>query len=361
MCPSYMATREEEHSTRGRANALVKALSSRTPGPSWRTTGSTRSWTSASSARRARRSVRSHVDMATMKSEALRPSTSPARHPIAGARLRARPGAQPAGRRLAPLSNRAGGHRSGPWLMERVLGIDRRRPLPRFKRETLSRWFAPPAAAGTGRRGGRGPGVPSSSSPTPSPATPSRRSAGPPSSCSRGRLGGRAGRATSAAAARSSRRDAPTSETGTSTACCSSTGWAAGPRRGPHRRVRAVVHSHPEGRGAALSAGSGPEMEAAGAIAGQARLADDLLAEALADGALRSIRAPVAGRPIVFHGHCHQKAAGHSEGSVRSCRASPEPVDVLDAGCCGMAGSFGFEREHYECPCASGDSGSSRR
>ena len=59
MCPSYMATREEEHATRGRANALVKALSSSpTRGPRWATSACTRSSTSASSARRARASAR---------------------------------------------------------------------------------------------------------------------------------------------------------------------------------------------------------------------------------------------------------------------------------------------------------------
>ena len=59
MCPSYMATREEEHATRGRANALVKALSEPDPRkPRWATSGCTRSSTSASSARRARASAR---------------------------------------------------------------------------------------------------------------------------------------------------------------------------------------------------------------------------------------------------------------------------------------------------------------
>ena len=59
MCPSYMATREEEHATRGRANALVKALvAARPAAPRSATSGCTRSSTSASSARRARASAR---------------------------------------------------------------------------------------------------------------------------------------------------------------------------------------------------------------------------------------------------------------------------------------------------------------
>ena len=58
MCPSYMATREEQHATRGRANALVKALSTPDPRAPWGTSGCTRSWTCAWSARRARASAR---------------------------------------------------------------------------------------------------------------------------------------------------------------------------------------------------------------------------------------------------------------------------------------------------------------
>jgi Fe-S oxidoreductase len=85
------------------------------------------------------------------------------------------------------------------------------------------------------------------------------------------------------------------------------------------------------------------------AIARQAVLADDLLADALEDGRLKPDPSKMS-EPILFHGHCHQKAEGAVEGSVRLLRgiATSSTVDVLDAGCCGMAGSFGFEKDHYE-------------
>jgi Fe-S oxidoreductase len=102
----------------------------------------------------------------------------------------------------------------------------------------------------------------------------------------------------------------------------------------------------------ALAKGSGTRDEAAAArtVADRARLVDDLLADALEDGTLRpDPDSEVAGRPIVFHGHCHQKAGGALNGSVRLLQGVPDAqVQVLDAGCCGMAGSFGFEREHYD-------------
>jgi Fe-S oxidoreductase len=50
-----------------------------------------------------------------------------------------------------------------------------------------------------------------------------------------------------------------------------------------------------------------------------------------------------------LHGHCHQKALVGAGGSAAALRLVPGlEVVTLDAGCCGMAGSFGFEREHYD-------------
>ena len=57
----------------------------------------------------------------------------------------------------------------------------------------------------------------------------------------------------------------------------------------------------------------------------------------------------VAGSRIVFHGHCHQKALAGTKATVELLKRIPgAEVVELDAGCCGMAGSFGFEAEHYE-------------
>ena len=52
--------------------------------------------------------------------------------------------------------------------------------------------------------------------------------------------------------------------------------------------------------------------------------------------------------PVTFHGHCHQKAAGTDHHPVRVLRRVGYQVDALDSGCCGMAGTFGFEAEHAE-------------
>ena len=62
---------------------------------------------------------------------------------------------------------------------------------------------------------------------------------------------------------------------------------------------------------------------------------------------------PKVDQKIVVHGHCHHKAmTGIGEhgmtDEVRLLRATGAQVEVLDSGCCGMAGPFGFEKDKYE-------------
>jgi Fe-S oxidoreductase len=82
-------------------------------------------------------------------------------------------------------------------------------------------------------------------------------------------------------------------------------------------------------------------------IAERTKLVEELLVEAIDDGALR-LR-DLGPRRILFHGHCHQKALAGTASTVALLRRIPgAEVVELDAGCCGMAGSFGFEAEHYD-------------
>jgi Fe-S oxidoreductase len=53
-------------------------------------------------------------------------------------------------------------------------------------------------------------------------------------------------------------------------------------------------------------------------------------------------------RKFLVHGHCHQKALVGSAATLQLLRLIPEAeVHEIDSGCCGMAGSFGYEAEHY--------------
>jgi Fe-S oxidoreductase len=63
-----------------------------------------------------------------------------------------------------------------------------------------------------------------------------------------------------------------------------------------------------------------------------------------------------AGERVLVHGHCHQKAHG-AEPAVRRVLTSIAglTVDVLGGTCCGMAGAFGYEEEHYDVSMAIGE------
>jgi Fe-S oxidoreductase len=52
-------------------------------------------------------------------------------------------------------------------------------------------------------------------------------------------------------------------------------------------------------------------------------------------------------RHALLHGHCHQKALSGLPGEIEVLQRLGVECEVLDAGCCGMAGSFGFERDHF--------------
>ena len=56
----------------------------------------------------------------------------------------------------------------------------------------------------------------------------------------------------------------------------------------------------------------------------------------------------LTGRRLIVQGHCHQKSLMTMKDDVELMRATGAEVDLLDSGCCGMAGPFGFEAEHYD-------------
>jgi Fe-S oxidoreductase len=80
------------------------------------------------------------------------------------------------------------------------------------------------------------------------------------------------------------------------------------------------------------------------------------------EAAIRNVEIASSGdlRPprndILFHPHCHQRAEGPSadgfptgtEATIELLRSCGYDVELIDAGCCGMAGTFGYEAEHYE-------------
>jgi Fe-S oxidoreductase len=340
MCPSYMATREEEHATRGRANALVRALSEPDPRAALGDERLHEILDLCLECKACKSECPLSVDMATMKSEFL--SHYQAQH---GTPLRSRLfGAirklNRLGSATAPVSNLP----IPRGLMERVTGIDRRRPLPRFERETLVRW-----AKGRPKRGDREVVFLADSFTTfTEPAI------------------GRAAIELLEAAGYRVRLE--------SAGCCGRSSISKGLLDQAQAMAEAMVaRLAPEAERGVPIVGCEPSClltlreEHPGLLAGDARaqtvadatrLVEELLVEAIDDGSLTlDPNADVAGRPIVFHGHCHQKALAGTAATVALLERIPgAQVTELDAGCCGMAGSFGFETEHYELSMQIGES-----
>jgi Fe-S oxidoreductase len=87
----------------------------------------------------------------------------------------------------------------------------------------------------------------------------------------------------------------------------------------------------------------------ADAVARAAGLADDLIVAAIDEGTLAFDTSDLRGKRILLHPHCHQKAASATRSTVSLLERLPgADVVTLDSGCCGMAGSFGFEAAHYD-------------
>jgi len=331
MCPSYMATRDEEHSTRGRANALVKALDAADPRAALGDRRLHEILDLCLECKACKSECPLGVDMASLKTEALA-----AHHAQHGVPLRARMfGSVRALNRLgsatAPLANLLGGVRPARLLAERWLGVAAARPLPRFQRENLARWHA-------------------------------RRPAHPGSHGELVFLADSFTSFTEPSVARAAIELLEAAgwavrlETG---GCCGRASLSKG-LLGQARDQARRLAGRLDGRGPVVGVEPSclltlrdeypallPGDPRARAVAAACTLPEELLLQAIAGGRL-ALR-PMDGTRILFHGHCHQKAVTGTAATVALLRAIPgAEVTEVDAGCCGMAGSFGFEAEHYD-------------
>jgi Fe-S oxidoreductase len=339
MCPSFMATREEEHSTRGRANALVRALSQPQPDAALADPRLHEVLDLCLECKACRTECPMSVDMATLKSEALAHRWAREGVPLRARVFGAARTMNRIGAAFAPVSNWLTSLPGARTLTERVLGIDRRRPLPRFANLTLQRWFAKRAPQTRAAAKGRGPVVLLADSFT---------------SFTEPEIG---------RAAVDLLERAGWDVTLAGDVCCGRALISKGLLDRAKDRQRALIERlAPFARKGIPIVGCEPSCVAAlreelpalsggvdaAAVAARATMVDTLLLEAFDDGALVPLQ-PAAPRHIVFHAHCHQKAAGLAPATAALLRRLTDTtVDVLDAGCCGMAGSFGFETEHYD-------------
>ena len=346
MCPSYRATADEKHVTRGRANTLRLALSGRLGANGFTSDAVADALELCVGCKGCRRECPTGVDMARMKIEFLEQRRR--RHGLA---LRERLVAWLP--RYAPLAARVPALLNAPqrWpalgrACERWLGLSARRPLPRWRRDRFRprTELASPAASGGGGGAGQGEVVLFADTFTRwfEPDVPRA-----------------AARVLAAAGCR-----VRTAETAARPLCCGRTfltnGLADAARVEARRSLAALLPFAERGvpiiglepsclltfrdEIPALLPGSQSRL-----VARHAMLFEEWLARERDRGTLRLALGPIAERRVLLHPHCHQKAFGAAGAARGALELIPDvEIEPIESSCCGMAGAFGHEAEHYE-------------
>ena len=337
MCPSYMVTEEEEHSTRGRARLLFEMLDGTARGgvdaDGWRSDAVRDALDLCLACKGCKADCPVNVDMATYKAEFLS-------HHYAG---RPRPRAHyamgwlPLWAALAATAPRlvnAFSHAPGmAWLAKQAGGVDTRREIPVFAAQTFQQWFATHTPAGDGQRGGVvlwpdtftnhfDPGVAQA-------AVEVIEAAGWCVQVPRERV------------------------------CCGLT-WISTGQLDTAKKVlrRSVEVLRPYLRDGLLVVGLEPSCTAVFRSDAADLFPDDedvqrlkrqtrTLAELL-HGDSPGWKPPQVRRTARIQTHCHQHAIMTTQADQALLHDAGLTADFLDSGCCGLAGNFGFETGHYE-------------
>jgi FAD/FMN-containing dehydrogenase/Fe-S oxidoreductase len=342
MCPSYMATLDEEHSTRGRANALRAVLSGKVPKEEFTGKRLHAVMDLCLECKACKAECPSNVDMAKLKYEFLdhyhRANGLPLRNRLFGAVERV----NRVGSGLAPLSNWLANTTINRWLMDAFAGVDRRRPLPRFAAQSFEDWFRRRKPEGDGARGEVVVFHDTFNNfNTPEVAIAATRFL--ERSHYRVLLVGKkcCGR--------------PMVSKGMLSQAKENAAWNVSQLAPFAAKGTPIVGLEPS---CLLTLRDEyPEFlgsEAAKQVADHSYLFEEFVLRELRAGRIE-LEGKGRGKKILLHGHCHQKALVGTAPTAGVLRAAGFEVREIDSGCCGMAGSFGFEKEHYDLSVAIGN------
>ena len=347
MCPSFRVTRDEQHGTRGRANTLRLALSGQLGADAFTSDEMAATMELCVGCKGCRRECPTGVDMAKMKIEFL-------------AHYKAKHGFTPKDRLIAQLPDYA--HRAslaaplmnlrntlpgGGWLGEKALGLSSKRSLPKWRRDTF--WRSRDAALFVGR----------------DEAIATATAGGRAAVLFVDTFNGTFETENALAAARVLKAAGyalHTVEKAGGHHCCGRTYLAAGMVEQAKEKISALIDAllplaeagiaivglEPSClltlRDEALVLGLGAKAET---VAAQALLLEEFIAREARDGRW-SVAFRPADKPILLHGHCHQKAFGAVPPIMEVLKLIPDArPELIETSCCGMAGSFGYEAAHH--------------
>ncbi len=345
MCPSFQATREEKHSTRGRANALRLALTGQLGGLRLTNPALREALDLCLECKACKSECPTNVDMARLKAEFLchyyAKHGLPLRNRLFGHSARL----SRLGSRWAPWSNTIGQSRWLRQLNEWLLGIDRRRVPPAFARPSFETVFQ---------------GLP-----------PSQHVDGSPRhvwlfpDTFTNYYEPEIGVATVELFRRLGWQVVLNSGNG-AVRCCGrpqiSNGLLSEAVENARHNVELLYPWAESGRPITACEPSclltikddypallrGRERRQADVVAAACQTWEEFVNQAISQSAQEKPLFHPCPAPILVQTHCHQRALTGVEPTMRMLRRLGDNVCDLDAGCCGMAGSFGYEKEHYE-------------
>jgi FAD/FMN-containing dehydrogenase/Fe-S oxidoreductase len=348
MCPTYRAVDDEIQSTRGRANALREAMSGELPADPFGEEFRAEVLDLCVGCKGCKMDCPSGVDMAKLKAEVLHEHHERDADERGLRRLLDRDVLRDLtfanvnlvsrlGSALAPVSNLASDLPVVSALGKRLLGVAPERDLPTFRRETLRDWFQ--------ARGGS----------TVSASEAARTVVLVPdtyTNYTRPAAGRAAVELLEAAGVRVEL--AATEDTGRA---AHSLGFLDRARERSRAAIDELLPAIHDGAEVVV-------VEPSEAVMLQSDLLDlhgaDGRAETVADNSYGLLEYVDTFRlddqlsfddpdeRLTYHGHCHQTATAKDHHAVGVLRRAGYAVDPLDSTCCGMAGSFGYEAEHYE-------------
>nr|NIR51369.1 anaerobic glycerol-3-phosphate dehydrogenase subunit C [candidate division KSB1 bacterium]NIR72725.1 anaerobic glycerol-3-phosphate dehydrogenase subunit C [candidate division KSB1 bacterium]NIS26810.1 anaerobic glycerol-3-phosphate dehydrogenase subunit C [candidate division KSB1 bacterium]NIT73604.1 anaerobic glycerol-3-phosphate dehydrogenase subunit C [candidate division KSB1 bacterium]NIU27480.1 anaerobic glycerol-3-phosphate dehydrogenase subunit C [candidate division KSB1 bacterium] len=340
MCPSYMVTLEEEHSTRGRANALRAVLTGRLEQDAFTSRRMHDVLDLCIACKGCKGECPTNVDMAKLKYEFLyhyhKSNGLPTRDRLFGyiATLNR------FGCAFAPVSNWLLGSPPVRWILHSALGIERHRHLPPFAGQTFPSWFKQHSAQNTTSENRKkvvlfNDTFMTYNYPDVGIATvkllealgyevilPGKKCCGRPF-LSKGML-----EEARECARHNVEHLYPLVEQGAPIVGCEPS------------CILTFRDEYPEMLNDSRTK----------AIAENSFLIEEFLQRSGHDFSLKP-----AEKKYLLHGHCHMKALVGLKPTLNALSLIPNAeVEVVDSGCCGMAGAFGFEKEHYEISLAMG-------